>query len=286
MEIWRDIEGYEGLYQVSNLGNVKSLKFGPKNHPGVHSQPRTLRITKSSTGYTHVQLYKEGKSSTILVHKLVAKAFVPNPLAKPEVNHIDANRANNKVENLEWVTHKENLQYAVKIGNRKPPRKSIVENSISGKSTARKESIKRNKKPVLQYTPDGKFVKKWNSIAEIEKFYNCNRTGIANCLSGKNKTSFNFVWISYNGYDAIADTIPPVKYGRKNGGKEYAYHSSGNMGRKVLQYSLDGELIKEWDNCYQAAKELKIAKQNIYTCANGKYRKSYGFIWKWADDVS
>lgn len=286
MEIWRDIEGYEGLYQVSNFGNVKSLQFGPKNHPGIHSQPRTLRIAKSSTGYTHVQLYKEGKSSTILVHKLVAKAFVPNPLAKPEVNHIDANRANNKAENLEWVTHKENLQYAVKIGNRKPPRKSTIENGIAGNGTARKDSIKRNKKPVLQYTPDGKFVKKWDSIAEIEKFYNCNRTGIANCLSGKNKTSFNFVWISYNCYDAIADTIPPVKYGRKNGGKEYEYHSSGKMGRKVLQYSLDGELIKEWDNCCQAAKELKIAKQNIYICANGKYRQSYGFIWKWSDEVS
>lgn len=284
MEIWRDIEGYEWLYQVSNLGNVKSLQFGPKSNHRTQNQPRMLKIAKSSTGYTHVQLYKEGKSSTISVHKLVAKAFVPNPLANPEVNHIDANRANNKAENLEWVTHKENLQHAVKLGNRKPPRKNDAESRIADDGTRRNGSNKRSKNPVLQYTPNGKFVKKWDNIAEIEKFYNCNRTGIANCLSGKNKTSFNFIWIAYNGDGDIAGTIPPAIYGKKNCGKETTYHQSGKKGRKVLQYTLDGELIKEWDNCYQASKELKIAKQNIYVSANSKHGKSHGYIWKLAEE--
>lgn len=287
MEIWKDIDGYEGLYQVSNLGNVKSLMFGPKNRPYLQNHPKLLKLAKSSTGYTHVQLYKDGKSSTKLVHKLVANAFIPNPLSKPEVNHLDANRANNVVENLEWVTHSENLLYAIKIGNRKPSRRSSHMSIAKSKALPCKKSVpvRNNKKQVLQYTPDGIFVKKWNSIAEIEEFYKCNRTGITNCLSGKNKTSINYRWIEYKQNDEILLKIPPIEYGRKNQSSLFLYHCSGHKGRSVIQYSLEGTRIRTWDNCIEAAKELNVDKQNIYTCANGKYRKAYGYVWKWKDEV-
>ena len=113
VEEWRDIEGYEGLYQVSNLGKIKSFHYGT-------SRINKIQLTKKGYAYTH--LYKNGKSKRYFVHVLVAKAFIPNPKNKPQVNHIDANKSNNRVENLEWVTPEENMQHAyekglVKIGS-------------------------------------------------------------------------------------------------------------------------------------------------------------------------
>ena len=100
-EIWKDIPGYEGLYQVSNLGNVKSL-FRYRRKLSIQTQPN---------GYKAVVLYKNGNKKFKLVHRLVAEAFIPNPYKKPAVNHLDENRGNNVVSNLEWVTNKENQNY-------------------------------------------------------------------------------------------------------------------------------------------------------------------------------
>ncbi len=102
--IWKDIIGYEGLYQVSNTGLVKSLKG------------RRERILKFSSprGYKCVKLYKDGKVN-YLVHRLVAKAFIPNPDNKPDVNHLDGVRSNNNAENLEWCTSSENSLHRCRV---------------------------------------------------------------------------------------------------------------------------------------------------------------------------
>ena len=98
-EIWRDIDGYEGLYQVSNKGRVKSLKYGKE---------RILRPGWKTGGYLFVILCKNGNQSKQRIHRLVAQAFIPNPNNKPQVNHLDENKKNNCVDNLEWATAKEN----------------------------------------------------------------------------------------------------------------------------------------------------------------------------------
>ena len=100
-EIWKPIEGYEGLYEVSNLGRVKSLKR-------LHTKERILSQFLNHRGYARVNLWKENKSRKYSVHRLVAEAFIPNPDSKPQVNHIDENKTNNSVENLEWCTQLEN----------------------------------------------------------------------------------------------------------------------------------------------------------------------------------
>ena len=106
-EIWRDVVGYEGLYQVSNFGRVKSFAY---------KRTILLRQTIVSDGYVHVTLYKNGNKRSRPVHILVAQAFIPNPENKSEVNHEDLDKANNCVENLSWVIPKENVAHAIKAG--------------------------------------------------------------------------------------------------------------------------------------------------------------------------
>ena len=108
MEIWKDIEGYVGLYQVSNMGRVKSLPKKKGRGEGYIKQEELLSCSKTGRGYPHVVLCKDSKTKTFSVHKLVALAFLENPNNLPEVDHKDRNKENNNVDNLRWVTTSEN----------------------------------------------------------------------------------------------------------------------------------------------------------------------------------
>lgn len=110
-EIWKDIKGYEGLYQVSNLGAVRSLPHDVvcKNKRILHFDGRTLSLSFCRGGYLAVVLCKEGSPKTFRVNRLVAESFVSNPQKKPHVDHIDGCRTNNYAGNLRWVTHAENM---------------------------------------------------------------------------------------------------------------------------------------------------------------------------------
>lgn len=111
MEIWKDIKGYEGEYQVSNLGQVKSLKRG-----------LIMRLHVMENGYINVSLWKEGKEKKHLVHRLVAEAFCPNPMYLNEINHRDENKRNNSWINLEFCTHRYNCNYGTAIERAKQTR--------------------------------------------------------------------------------------------------------------------------------------------------------------------
>ena len=129
-EVWKDIEGYEGLYQVSTCGNIKSLPKVRRNGTGTYIQKeRLLKPSNTSTGYKKVELCKDGKRKGFKVHRLVAIAFIPNPDNKPEVNHIDGNKINNNIDNLEWVTSSENSIHAYETGLN-PNKKELDEKEI------------------------------------------------------------------------------------------------------------------------------------------------------------
>jgi len=110
MEKWADIKGYEGLYQVSTKGKIRSLRF--INNVVNKERIKELKLYKSKQNRVYVTFKKKGNRKTSLVHRLVAMAFIPNNCNKPEVNHIDGNPSNNNVENLEWVTKQENCKHA------------------------------------------------------------------------------------------------------------------------------------------------------------------------------
>lgn len=114
MEIWKDVQGYENLYQVSNYGRIKSLAH--INNLGRLRPECILGVRLSDRGYHTAVLYNNGKPKSFRVHQIVAKAFIPNPENKPHVNHLDGVKSNNCVENLEWVTISENMKHAFKIG--------------------------------------------------------------------------------------------------------------------------------------------------------------------------
>lgn len=118
MENWKDVNGYEGLYQVSDCGRVKSLErdvYFPNGTVIRHIEEKILVQSLVGNGYAGVNLYKNGKSKTMLVHRLVAEAFIPNPENEPQINHRDEVKTNNAVENLEWCSAQENALYGTRI---------------------------------------------------------------------------------------------------------------------------------------------------------------------------
>lgn len=163
-EIWKDIAGYEGLYQVSNLGRVKNIKSGI-----------ILKPAKNSAGYLHVHL--TGNKHYYL-HRLVALAFIPNPHNYPEVNHKDENKENNCVDNLEWADRKYNCNYGT--------RNEKMANSLT--------NHKERSKAVIQYSSKGEFVKQYPSIKEAERQTGINNSWIVRCLKGKRKSTYGFIW--------------------------------------------------------------------------------------------
>lgn len=126
-EIWKDINGYEGLYQVSNLGNVRSMDRIVIYSDGrkVKTKGKLLKPTMRKSGYYYVSLSRNSDCPKFDVHRLVAQAFVDNPYNHPVVNHLDGCKTNNAASNLEWTTHTENIRHAFKMGLNKGTKGSI-----------------------------------------------------------------------------------------------------------------------------------------------------------------
>lgn len=113
-EIWRDIVGYEGYYEVSNLGRIRCCERIDKI--GRHKKSKILKLYKQHDGYLRICLHKDCKQKKFLVHRLVAETFIPNENESPEVNHINGKKDDNRVENLEWITREENMLHAFNTG--------------------------------------------------------------------------------------------------------------------------------------------------------------------------
>ena len=173
-EVWKAIKGYEGLYEVSDWGRVRSLgRFvNAKNGSKRWVKGKMLEPQLAGMGYYTVQL---GLKNSKYIHRLVAEAFIPNPNNYPEVNHKDENKLNNKIGTLEWCPHRYNLSY--------------------GTCNAR-TAIGLNK-TVYQYKVDGELCGIWPSASMCAKFTGFNRGHICNCCLGRCETHKGYIW-SYN----------------------------------------------------------------------------------------
>lgn len=176
-EVWKDIPGFEGQYQVSNMGRVKSLSrtLPHKTHITWKIQERILSQSRRGPGkkkYLGVCLHiGKGNMTSAHVHRLVAESFVPNPDNKPDVNHIDGNTENNRADNLEWVTAHENTKHAWDTG--------LCDNIVKAKSV-----------PVINVTTGQRF----DSIADAERYYGKSSGAIGHVLKGKHKRAHGCEW--------------------------------------------------------------------------------------------
>ena len=184
MENWKQIDGYKPIYQVSNLGRIRSLARITNANGGLfHRKERMLKYGKSRLGYLLVYLYTDnGKKRTVPVHQVVARAFIPNPENKPEVDHKDGNKANNAVDNLRWVTHQENCANPL----------------TASKQKYYFEERAKHKKMIAAYTQSGKLVGTWPTITMAAKETNTCRHSISYAANGKYKLANNLIW-KYNG---------------------------------------------------------------------------------------
>ena len=179
-EIWKDVVGYEGLYEVSNFGNVRSL-FRYK---------KQLRWDVAHNRYATVQLFKNKIGKRLLVHRLVAEVFLPNPGNLPVVNHKDENKLNNNVDNLEWCTQGYNLSY--NNGHKKrADSKRWFYDELSVKFKENNPAIKL---PVIQMSLDGEFIKEWPSAKDATTELGYESNHICECCKNKRKTSNGFRW--------------------------------------------------------------------------------------------
>lgn len=187
-EVWKDIEGYEGLYQISNFGNVKSLdrKVNAKNNKKRLIKGTFLKLRFNNRNYNIVSLYKNNIQEVRFIHRLVAETFIPNPENKPEVNHIDGDKQNNKIDNLEWCTRTENNKHAWKTGLNKV--------SDNQKKAAAQSAKKRFSKKIIQYDLKGNFIKEWDSMSEAQRQLNIWHESIGKCCKGEIKTSGKYIW--------------------------------------------------------------------------------------------
>lgn len=171
MERWKPVKDYEGFYEVSNHGQVRSLS--KQDRLGRSKEGKIKAQCNNGTGYMVVNLKVDGKQKMKTVHRLVAETFIPNPLDLPEVNHIDGNKQNNCVENLEWCTHSENTKHAFDLGLNKAVKGT---SNVNAKLTDEQvKFIRENHKP---YDPEFGY-------AALARKFNCSDTTIKYAVWGK-----------------------------------------------------------------------------------------------------
>lgn len=197
-EIWKDVVGYEGLYQVSSLGNVRSLNYRRTG------KTHLLKYAHNKEGYCNIALYNKGVAKSHLVHRLVAKAFIPNPLNKPQINHKSEIKNDNSVVNLEWVTPQENITY----------------NNLNLRRAETLRQWVTSEQGKEHYEKQGEMVRKTRSIPVVGIHMNTgekimfssakeasrngfNQGAISACLRGESAHHKKYKWFRNSGFEVI-----------------------------------------------------------------------------------
>lgn len=274
-EMWKPIKGFEEYYEVSNQGRVKSLyreeSVTPKNkRPYIRiKKEKIMTCSLFSCGYRVVSLFSNGKHKKISVHRLVAEAFIENPRQLTEVDHINTDRSDNRVENLRWVTRSENHLNPISRCNHsaaarksyRPPKKKYVRHS---------RITPKNAHSVVQLDLSYNFISKYASACEAERKTGTPKKCISMCCKKRMTTSNGYVWLyeeDYNNNNYIKKSL--------NANAKRAYS------KKILQYTIGGKYIRDWDSISEASRTLGINVSHITQCCKGRKKQCGGFIWRY-----
>lgn len=258
-EEFKPIPGYEGLYEISNHGNVWSI---PRINSGRRFGGYKISVSQGRSKYKQVQLSKNGVTTPFLVHRLVALAFVPNPNNLPCVNHKDEDKANNRADNLEWCTYSYNCNYGT-----------------------RNERIKSNSpriNKVLQLNQRNEVISEYDSMHDASNITGINVAHICDCCHGKRDSAGKFMWRFKD--ECYHSNSKKIKLQRLQAKKDGYRKVSSALSKEVLQCNINGCIIKRFASTVEASKHTGIATSGIINACNGKYKQSGGFIWMYAKD--
>lgn len=264
-EEWRDIKGYEGYYQVSSNGRVRSLDktVYRKNGTTCFCKGRIIKQNDQGAGYLSVHLCKDGLHNTTLVHRIVALNFIPNPDSKLQVNHIDGNKHNNMVSNLEWCTGKENMKHAMNVLGYNPKE---IRHVYQPKGEGNANNIK-----IVQLNLDYTLVKIWCSASEATRQFGFAKNQIETCiltLHGNKVKAITSVggyrWMYYDDYV-----------------KGVRYEESHRKHMKTI-CQLDPKTnkhISTFRSCTDVQRKLGICRRKVERCLKGKAELAGGYKW-------
>lgn len=265
IEIWKPVPGYEGYYEISNLGRVKSIDrcVSCKGHPH-HVREHIKSTTLTATGYPAVSLSKNRKVVQIPIHQILMGAFVPKPIEATEIDHINTIKTDNRFQNLRWVTHKENMNNSITIqhfkadvNSEEQKQRRLYTRKLNGGRTA--------PITVYQYTKEGAFVALYSSTFEAQRATGIHCTAIRRVLDDSTQAAGEYIWF----------TSPQENV-------HYTRRLPKNT-KPIIQYDLEGNLLKEWDSATDIKRGLgfnntMIAKSIAH---NHPYK---GYIFKYKEE--
>jgi hypothetical protein len=240
MEIWKPIVINNEItnYEISNLGRCRNITKLHWKSKGI------LKPKVSKNGYVQYCIVHKGNNFYKYAHRLVAEAFIKGNTSL-QINHKDGDKQNNKVENLEWVTHKENMRHCFDVG------------------------LSSVNKPIEQYTLKGEFIREYPSASEVGRILGFNVRAISNALIGKTNQSYGYQWKFKNDSKIIKDISNEVKL----------------MNLGVVQLTMDGELIREFSKITEAYKFLGKTDNGVISQVCKDKRNSYlGYKWMYSSD--
>ena len=301
-EIWKPVVGYEGIYLISNKGNLKSVSRTIHYRNG-KTEFREGRIRKPNIvcGYRTFLMTdgKGGKRKNMRAARMVAMAFIPNPDNKPCVDHKDTNTQNDCVENLHWVTYSENNLNPITRQRMSENRKGFVLSEearrkigdfFRGKklSPGRIAELKESASPVLMFSKNGEFIKEFRSSAIVQETMGICKSHISACCIGKRKSAGNYMWRykkDWNGKPLEPFKIDKPLHRRKPVLTKAFYDKMRENGKKlrktVYVYDTNGTFLSQCESVTEAAQKYDTDTGRVCRVCNGKIKTSKGYIFSY-----